>query len=114
MWCSSQNIYPKIVNDSLIVITPQQLKTTNLIFLEHKKFKLEFPELNKQISSYEKIIKSYVKTDSIKDNQIDSLMYYAKESNQFIQNQNIQINKLKSNNSLLFFNLFINSLIRLL
>ena len=47
MHLSSQNMYPKLVDDSLVVITPQQLKASNLIFLEHKKLKLERFELNK-------------------------------------------------------------------
>ena len=67
MWCSSQNTYPKLINDSLVVITPQQLKATNLIFLEHKKFKLEIPELKKQLTSYESLINSYERTDSVRN-----------------------------------------------
>lgn len=96
MWCSSQNIYPKLVNDSLVVITPQQLKATNLIFLEHKKLKLEIPELKKQLTSYESLINSYEKTDSIKNAQIDELMSHAQASEQVIQSQLREIDKLES------------------
>lgn len=49
MYCFSQNTYPKIVQDSLIAITPQQLKLTNCIFLEHQKLRFELIELNKKI-----------------------------------------------------------------
>lgn len=100
MWCSSQNIYPKLTNDSLIVITPQQLKATNLIFLEHKKLKLEIPELNKQIASYESLIKSYEQTDSVRNAQVKRLMLHAEVSEQVIQNQLREINKLESKNKL--------------
>lgn len=96
MWCSSQNTYPKLVNDSLVVITPQQLKATNLIFLEHKKFKLEIPELKRQIVSYESLINSYEKADSIRNAQINRLMLHAQVSEQAMQNQLREINKLES------------------
>lgn len=100
MWCSSQNTYPKLVNDSLVVITPQQLKATNLIFLEHKKFKLEIPELKKQIISYESLINSYERNDSVKNAQINRLMLHAQASEQVMQNQLREINKLESKKKL--------------
>ena len=100
MWCSSQNTYPKLTSDSLIVITPQQLKATNLIFLEHKKLKLEVPELNKQIVSYESLINSYAESDSLKNSQIDKLTNYMEVSEQVRENQLREINKLKSKNQL--------------
>lgn len=100
MWCSSQNTYPKLVNDSLVVITPQQLKATNLIFLEHKKLKLEVPELNKQILSYESLIKSYEQTDSVRNAQVKRLMLHAQVSEQVMQNQLREINKLESKKKL--------------
>ena len=70
MHLSSQNMYPKLVDDSLVVITPQQLKASNLIFLEHKKLKLERFELNKQLASYELLTANYAKTDSIRLQQL--------------------------------------------
>ena len=100
MWCSSQNTYPKLTNDSLIVITPQQLKATNLIFLEHKKLKLEVPELNKQIVSYESLINFYAESDSLKNSQMDELTNYIEVSEQVRENQLREINKLKSKNQL--------------
>lgn len=100
MWCSSQNTYPKLVNDSLIVITPQQLKATNLIFLEHKKLKLELPELNKQIVTYESLIKSYAATDSIRSIEVKRLMLHAQVSEQVMQSQLREINKLESRKKL--------------
>lgn len=100
MWSFSQTTYPKLTSDSLIVITPQQLKATNLIFLEHNKLKLEVPELNKQIVSYESLINSYAKSDSLKNSQIDELTNYMEVSEQVRENQLREINKLKSKNQL--------------
>lgn len=100
MWSFSQTTYPKLTSDSLIVITPQQLKATNLIFLEHKKLKLEVPELNKQIVSYESLINSYAKSDSLKNSQINELTNYMEVSEQVRENQLREINKLKSKNQL--------------
>lgn len=48
----SQVTYPRMLGDSLVVITADQMKVSNLIFLEHEKL---------------------LKTDSIKDEQIKSL-----------------------------------------
>lgn len=95
-----QTTYPKLTSDSLIVITPQQLKATNLIFLEHKKLKLKVPELNKQIVSYESLINSYAKSDSLKNSQMDELTNYIEVSEQVRENQLREINKLKSKNQL--------------
>lgn len=90
----------EVGNDSLVVITPQQLKATNLIFLEHKKFKLEIPELKKQITSYESLISSYERNDSVKNAQINRLMLHAQASEQVMQNQLREINKLESKKKL--------------
>lgn len=95
-----QTTYPKLTSDSLIVITPQQLKVTNLIFLEHKKLKLQVPELNKQIVSYESLINSYVRSDSLKNSQVKELTNYIEVSEQVRKDQLREINKLKSKNQL--------------
>lgn len=99
MWCSSQNTYPKLVNDSLIVISARQLKSTNLIFLEHKKLKQELPELQLQITTYASLVKDYEKTGSIRNLQVNRLMLNAKVSEQTIQRQSIQLTKLESKNT---------------
>lgn len=46
-------------------ITSEQLKITNLIFAEHKKYSQTIPLLEKQISNLLLINKSWEKTDSI-------------------------------------------------
>lgn len=94
MYCSSQSTYPKLTKDSLIVITPQQLKATNLIFLEHKKLSLELPELRLQIASYDDLVKNYIASDTLKTAQIKRLKLHADVSEQIFQSQNVEIDML--------------------
>lgn len=82
--CSSQTTYPQKLNDSLIVITPTQLKQTNLIFLEHRKLKQQVKEYDVQIMSYKYMMDSYHRTDSLQRAEIGGLYedirtYDAKE-----------------------------------
>lgn len=73
---------------STITITPEQLKTTNLIFLEHKKYTKEVPLLNKKIETLEKINKSWLHTDSIR--KINEKQYCT-----IIKNDSIKISQLQ-------------------
>lgn len=58
---------PIPVNKSeLVTITDKQLKTANLIFLEHEKLSKEVPLLNEKISNLEKINSTWQHTDSIR------------------------------------------------
>ena len=50
--------------DELVTITDKQLKTANLIFLEHEKLSKEVPLLNEKISNLEKINSTWQHTDS--------------------------------------------------
>mgnify|MGYP003588027926 CR=1 FL=1 len=52
----SQSTY----KDTLTVLTPKELKTTNLIFAEHAKYKQENKVLKEEVNNY----KSLVKNDS--------------------------------------------------
>mgnify|MGYP003409770562 FL=1 len=74
---------------STITITPEQLKTTNLIFLEHEKYTKEVPLLNKKIETLEKINKSWLHTDSIR--RINEKKY-----NTIIKKDSIKITQLQS------------------
>ena len=73
------------MNDSLIVITPKQLQTTNLIFLEHEKLLKTDSLYKKQLDDITKVINTYNKMDSIQKHQIESysdeLKKYNKELN---------------------------------
>lgn len=101
MWGSSQTTYPKLTRDSLIVITPQQLKTTNLIFLEHKKLKAETVQLYTQLEAFDLLLYNSAKVDSIKNLQIYTLMANAKESDVLIQKQATAIVKKDRSNRIL-------------
>ena len=94
MWCSSQSTYPKLVNDSLVVITPQQLKATNLVFLEHKKLKLENVELRSQVSSYELTTANYLRLDSLQRQQLARANTQIKLYDQAMQAQTEQLDKI--------------------
>lgn len=74
---------------STITITPEQLKTTNLIFLEHEKYTKEVPLLNKKIETLEEINKSWLHTDSIR--RINEKQY-----NVIIKKDSIKITQLQS------------------
>ena len=74
---------------STITITPEQLKTTNLIFLEHEKYTKEVPLLNKKIETLEEINKSWLHTDSIR--RINEKQYTT-----IIKKDSIKITQLQS------------------
>ena len=74
---------------STITITLEQLKTTNLIFLEHEKYTKEVPLLNKKIETLEEINKSWLHTDSIR--RINEKQYNA-----IIKKDSIKITQLQS------------------
>ena len=74
---------------STITITPEQLKTTNRIFLEHEKYTKEVPLLNKKIETLEEINKSWLHTDSIR--RINEKQYNA-----IIKKDSIKITQLQS------------------
>lgn len=89
--CSSQTIYPQIASDSTVIISHKQLKQTNLLFLEHKKFKEVNKELNNQIINYKKLVNNYELQDSLYEKRISYLDNKLKISNNTIQKNNTTI-----------------------
>lgn len=80
--------------DELVTITDKQLKTVNLIFLEHEKLSKEVPLLNEKISNLEKINSTWQHTDSIrKSNELK----YIKT----INNNDSKIKQLKKDKKIL-------------
>ena len=78
----------------LVTITDKQLKTANLIFLEHEKLSKEVPLLNEKISNLEKINSIWQHTDSIrKSNELK----YIKTMN----NNDSKIKQLKKDKNIL-------------
>ena len=92
----SQTIYPKILNDSLIVITPIQLKQCNLIFIEHEKQKLLIPQLENKIISLNKINSILEKSDSLRNVQNQKDFITINNNLKTIDNLNEQIRITKS------------------
>ena len=78
----------------LVTITDKQLKTANLIFLEHEKLSKEVPLLNEKISNLEKINSIWQHTDSIRKS--NELKYI-----ETINNNNSKIKQLKKDKKIL-------------
>ena len=78
----------------LVTITDKQLKTANLIFLEHEKLSKEVPLLNENISNLEKINSTWQHTDSIRKS--NELKYI-----ETINNNNSKIKQLKKDKKIL-------------
>lgn len=62
----SQNTYPRTLTDSTVEITNEQLKQTNLVFLEHHKLTLENKDLKNKINLLDSIIVNNNKIDSLR------------------------------------------------
>jgi len=69
----SQDTYPKKLNDTLVIITSDQLKQTNLIFLEHDKLSKENKQLYSKVALLDSINNNYVKIDSLNNVTISNL-----------------------------------------
>lgn len=103
--CFSQNIYkyPKVINDSLVVITHNQLKATNLIFVEHAKLAILYPIQERKIAVYKQLESEYKLNDSIKSKQIIEHQNTINENiktinslNSTISNKNKKIKKIRN------------------
>lgn len=97
--CFSQNILVNESNDTVVLITPQQLKETNLIFAEHQKLLVEKKLLLNQLNNYklDNDLLSY--SDSIKSLQVDNYKNLANSYNIQIEELNQEVQK--KNKSLL-------------
>lgn len=95
-----------MVNDSLVVITKQQLLLTDLIFAEHAKFKAQFPILEQEIIDLKKINLSYKDIDSLRFKELSLLKEVIVNKNDTIDNlkQSLDssIKKIKRRNYAIF------------
>lgn len=73
--CFSSNTSEVIKQDSTVLITSDQLKSANLIFVEHKKLLEENKLLNLQIQNYQTKTNYLLKTDSLRTAQITNYQY---------------------------------------
>lgn len=86
----SEIMYPILTSDSLVIITPKQLKETNIIFLNHQYLQRELHEYKYQVEFYRKANNNLILNDSIKSLKFKEL---NDKANNIIQEQYLQINK---------------------
>ena len=67
---SSSTISSGIEKDSIVSITPAQLKETNLIFAEHRKLLIKSQLLSEQLNNYKEDNRLLIKADSVRQAQI--------------------------------------------
>ena len=72
----SQDIYPRTVNDTLILLTSSQLKHTNIIFAEHKMLLEKVDLLESQTQQYKLLIRNYEQSDSLNSELLESNKNY--------------------------------------
>lgn len=82
-----------VYSQDTLKITSEQLRITNLIFVEHKKFSEEIPLLNQQISNLEQINKSWERTDSIRQSQLLYCNQVIEDKNKSIEGLNKSLKK---------------------
>ena len=99
--CFSQTIYPRIVSDSLILITSSQLKQTNLIFAEHQKLKSMNVQINTKFGLQEEISSMFNQSAMIKDLQIANLETINDINKSTLLNINKELNQYKKRQKLL-------------
>lgn len=94
-WCSSQSIFQNTKGDTLIAITPSELRTTNLIFVEHKYLSKENVLLQDKVNELELLNSNLVSISNLKDQKL--FEFDKKIQSQLIveENLNKQITKLK-------------------
>ena len=71
-----------------ITITSDQLRTTNLIFAEHKEYSQLIPLLRQENTNLQQINETWIRTDSLKTEQLNKQM-------KMIQKQTEDLEKLK-------------------
>ena len=97
--CFSQNILVRENNDTIVLITPNQLKEANLIFVEHQKLLRENDLLFKQISNYKLDNELLLKTDSLRTLQLRNYEGLTESYSLKIEQLNKEIKR--KNNTLL-------------
>lgn len=91
--CFSQNILINENNDTIVLVTANQLKETNLIFIEHQKLLIENQLLNKQLSNYQYSNNILLQTDSIRLTQLRNYKELVQSYNNEITQLNLELRK---------------------
>lgn len=84
-----------LYSQNTLTITSEQLRTTNLIFAEHKKLVQTVPLLEEQIANLNEINRSWERTDSIRKLQIDYCMKQIDKRNKSIEGLTKSLNRKK-------------------
>ena len=87
----SQTILRETENDSTVLITSNQLKNTNLIFIEHEKLLKENALLYKQLDNYKVSNDLLVQTDSLSKKEIAEYKLLTESFNDEIKKLNKEI-----------------------
>ena len=82
----SSTILNGIENDSTIILTPSQLKETNLIFAEHRKLLIENRLLKDQVNNYKEDNNLLIKADSLRVSQINLYKDWNNSLNKSLKN----------------------------
>lgn len=91
--CFSSNTSEAIRQGSIVSITSDQLKYTNLIFIEHKKLLEENKLLLQQVQNYKVKTNYLLTTDSLRVAQISNYKLINREYSMQIENLNKTIKK---------------------
>ena len=83
----------RIKKDEIVIITPSQLKETNLIFIEHQKLLKENNLLYKQISNYKVDNDLLLKTDSLRALQLQNYEKLNESYNFKVEQLNKELKK---------------------
>ncbi len=97
--------FPKLTHDSLVVITPQQLKQTNLIFVEHNKLLLENEQLEMEVLDYEELLDYASRQDSLRQIRFSEFQDQLEMNNRMIQEQQELLQKQRNKNKILGYTL---------
>ena len=89
--CFSQNILTETKKDSTVLITSEQLKRTNLIFVEHEALLKSNSLLSQQLINYKLSNDLLLKTDSIRKIEIDNYKLLTESFNSKINTLNKKI-----------------------
>lgn len=74
-------------SDTMVCITPQQLKTANLIFLEHEKLSKENDVMQSQIKALKFLYEDELRIDSLYEDAIKDLNLAVTKCNKDIEKQ---------------------------
>ena len=91
--CFSQTTSTEINSDSIVSITSDQLRYTNLIFAEHEKLLVENDLLYKQIFNYKNKLELSKQVDSLRIIQINEYENIINEHSKQIQDLTNSISK---------------------